>query len=180
MDEIYLRRSVRNYLTTPVEKEKLLAVVKAGTCAPSALNNMSRQFTVISNKDIIKELNSAVAAAIDSETLQRINERTNGNFNFFYSAPVLIVVSTERQAFCPASDCAVALENMFLKAEELGLATCWINQLNALSGDKNVRSVLRKAGVPDSHDVYGSCAIGYSPVPVKRVEEKPNKIVFCD
>ena len=165
MDEIYLRRSVRNYLTTPVEKEKLLAVVKAGTCAPSALNNMSRQFTVISNKDIIKELNSAVAAAIDSETLQRINERTNGNFNFFYSAPVLIVVSTERQSFCPASDCAVALENMFLKA---------------LSGDKNVRSVLRKAGVPDSHDVYGSCAIGYSLVPVKRVEEKPNKIVFCD
>lgn len=101
MDEIYLRRSVRNYLTTPVEKEKLLAVVKAGTCAPSALNNMYRQFTVISNKDIIKELNSAVAAAIDSETLQRINERTNGNFNFFYSAPVLIVVSTERQSFCP-------------------------------------------------------------------------------
>lgn len=180
MKEIYSRRSVRNYLKTPVERDKILTVIKAGTCAPSALNNTERQFTAIINKQLTAKLNNAVASAADEATRQRILSRCNGEFSFFYNAPVLIVVSTSRDALCPAADCAVALENIFLKAEESGLSTCWINQLNSLCGNENVRKVLREAGIPDNHNIYGCCALGYSEAEKKIITEKQNKVVICD
>lgn len=64
MNEIYTRRSARKFSCKLPERDKLLAVVQAGTCAPSALNNMSRQFTVITDKKLIDKLNGAVKAAV--------------------------------------------------------------------------------------------------------------------
>ena len=83
MDELYLRRSVRSYLDKPVEKEKLLDVLQAGTCAPSAMNNKDRQFTAISNKEILGELNAAIEGLLDSSFVERIKGRTCDKFNFF-------------------------------------------------------------------------------------------------
>lgn len=180
MDELYLRRSVRSYLDKPVEKEKLLEILQAGTCAPSAMNNKDRQFTAISNKEILGELNAAIEGLLDNSFVERIKGRTCGKFNFFYNAPVLIVVSTDPNGHCPAADCAVALENMFLKATGLDLATCWINQLVATCDEKQVRKVLTKAGVPENHKVYGACALGYSDAETKKITAKDNKIVICD
>ena len=44
------RRSIRSYRTDPVPEEKLEAVVKAGLMAPSAMNQQSWHFVVISGK----------------------------------------------------------------------------------------------------------------------------------
>lgn len=180
MEELYLRRSVRAYLDKPVEREKLIDVIKAGTCAPSAMNNNERQFTAIVNKDVKAQLCKAVWDTLDKSFRDRILGRTGGAPSFFYDAPVLIIVSTAPNSHCPAADCAVALENMFLKATELGLATCWINQLVSTCDSPAIREVLGKAGVPASHKVYGACALGYSDTPSKKITEKENKIVICD
>lgn len=180
MEELYLRRSVRSYLDKPVERDKLISVIKAGTCAPSAMNNENRQFTAVINKDVLNKLCQAVWDLSDQSFKNRILARTNGNKGFFYNAPVLIIVSTDPNGFCPAADCAVALENMFLKATELGLATCWINQLVSICDQPEIRRALSLAGVPDSHKVYGACALGYSDVTTKKITEKNNKIVVCD
>lgn len=180
MNEIYTRRSARKFSCKLPERDKLLAVVQAGTCAPSALNNMSRQFTVITDKKLIDKLNGAVKAAVGPDEVNAVTERNGGIYSFFYSAPALIVVSTDRNELCPNADCAVALENMFLKAEQLGLSTCWINKLSALCSDHGVRETLTEAGIPLSHDVYGSCAIGYSDINKTPVTSKPNKIIFCE
>ena len=47
MDELYLRRSVRSYLDKPVEKEKLLEILQAGTCAPSSCSTACLEKIVI-------------------------------------------------------------------------------------------------------------------------------------
>ena len=41
-DAIYGRRSVRKFLSKPVPREKLESVLKAGTYAPSAMNDQQR------------------------------------------------------------------------------------------------------------------------------------------
>ena len=65
---------------------------------------------------------STVKAAVGTDEVNAVTERNGGIYSFFYLAPALIVVSTDRNELCPAADCAVALENMFLKAEQLGLS----------------------------------------------------------
>ena len=58
-------------------------------------------------------------------------------------------------------DCACAIENMFLAATSLGIASCWINQLGTTCDDPEVRAYLTSLGVPENHKVYGCVALGY-------------------
>ncbi len=180
MNEIFSRRSIRSYKSLPVEKNKLSEILRAGTFAPSAMNNSDRQFTAIADKEILKELNDAVADLVDENIKARILQRNGGHFSFHYGSPVLIIVSHFENALYPEADCAVALENMFIAAEKEGLCTCWINQLNNICDHPLIRSVLTKAGVNPEHKVYGCAALGYSDAEKTVENKKFNKIVICD
>ncbi len=178
MKEIFARRSTRSYQAREVEEEKLAAVLEAGNFAPSAMNNQNRQFTVILNAEVLQGLNEAVRALSGAETVKRISSRTGDRFSFFYHAPILVVVSHLAGDKNAAADCACSLQNMFLAAEEEGLGSCWINQLNDLCEEPSVRALLDRAGVPGDHRVYGCAALGYveKETPLR---EKTSKIVYC-
>ena len=59
-------------------------------------------------------------------------------------------------------DCACAMENIFLTATSLGLASCWINQLGTTCDDPEVRTFITSLGVPENHKVFGCVALGYA------------------
>lgn len=157
------RRSVRAYKSKKVSREDIEAVMLAGKYAPSALGDGSRMMIAITDEKVLAALNAAVASTVDEATRKRIEGRTkDGKFDFFYGAPVLIVVADDPAVYAPAADCACCLENMFLQAYELGLGTCWINQLVGRSDDPAVSSVLTAAGMKNGYRVYGCCALGYA------------------
>ena len=178
-DEIMLtRRSIRAYLDKPVERAKLDKILRAGAYAPSALNNQARQFIAITDPKILKKLNRAVEKMVDEQTRARIKGRSeSGEFNFFYNAPVLILVTCSVMEKFPAEDCACALENMFLTAHSEGLGSCWINQLSSLSLVEPFNSFLRSIGMKDAYKVYGCCALGYPAVEGKLSKPKLNDII---
>lgn len=178
-DAIMQRRSMRAYLDKPVEREKLDKILQAGAYAPSALNNQNRQFIAITDKKVLSELNKAVESAVDESVRERIKSRSEkGEFNFFYNAPVLVVMTCSRDEIRPAEDCACALENMFLCAYELGLGSCWINQLTAICDLEPISSVLKGLGMKDGNGVYGCAAIGYGAVEGKLSRPKTNEIII--
>ena len=49
LENIYARRSVRNYKPDPVPDEVLLEIIKAGIYAPTARNQQLWRFVVITN-----------------------------------------------------------------------------------------------------------------------------------
>ena len=179
MNEIFTRRSVRKYLSRAVEREKLDEILRAGNYAPSALNNQDRQFTVVSRPEVLERINQAVRNLSDKATVERVSARMNGEFAFFYKAPVLILVSHKANARCPEADCACALENMFLEAKALSLGSCWINQLGPLCDQAEIREILNEIGVPSDHRIFGCAAIGYPAEEGVLLHEKESKIVFC-
>lgn len=179
-DAIFGRRSVRKYLPRAVEIEKLEAVLRAGSYAPSAMNNMSRQFVAITKPELLAALNKAVEKTADEGLVKHIKSRSEtGEFDFFYKAPVLIAVCDDPEQMRPAEDCAIALENMFLAAYDEGLGTCWINQLTDKSDAPEIHSVLTAAGMKDGYRVYGCCALGYAAVKPELVKPKTNEIIIC-
>lgn len=179
MNEIFTRRSCRAYTSEAVEEDKLAKILEAANYAPSAMNNQDRQFTAIVNRDILVRLNAAVENAVSPEAVERIKGRLGGVFSFFYNAPVLIVTSHFDDALEPASDCACALQNIFLEATSLGLGSCWINQLSSLCDDPAVRAVLTEAGIPCDQKIFGCAAIGYPATEGKLFKAKESKIVVC-
>jgi nitroreductase len=48
------------------------------------------------------------------------------NFDIFYKAPVLVVISAAAESPWAVEDCSLAAENLMLAARALGLGTCWI------------------------------------------------------
>ena len=178
-DAIYGRRSVRKFLSKPVPREKLESVLKAGTYAPSAMNDQQRQFIAVTDRGALERLNEAVERAADDDTRARIKGRSeSGEFSFFYCAPALILVCDSGTAPRPAEDCACALENMFLAALDEGLGSCWINQLTDLSVRPEVREVLIELGMRENCKVYGCCALGYSAAEPVLLKPKTNEIII--
>jgi len=114
------RRSIRAYKNTPVERDTLLSVLEAGRLAPSARNRQDWHFTVVLNH----ELRTRLAQACNGQSMVA-------------QAPAAIVMwcGKEDTMSCKQSaatvDCSIALSFMILKAEELGLGTCWLGAFNA-------------------------------------------------
>ena len=58
LEGIYSRRSLRHYTTDPVTREDLLEIMKAGSWAPSGLNNQPWRFVLVSNSSVRDTLSS--------------------------------------------------------------------------------------------------------------------------
>ena len=165
---ILSRRSCRFYTNQPISPENLHMILTAGTHAPSAMNSQTRQFTVLRTRE-----NIAVLAEAAGIVLGR------SNYDLFKPA-VLVIVSDD--AINPNSgfDCACALENIFLMAHELGIGSCWINQMKDAENHPSVRKLLSDFGVPPAHHVYGMAALGYAAVPASNMDKSKQVIHFAD
>lgn len=146
LDGIYTRRSVRGYTDQPVEREQLMEIIRAGTWAPSGLNNQPWRFVIVRGKDAREKL-------ADFTKYRTIIE----------SAPVCIVVFIDRDAmYNEVKDhqaMGACIQNMLLAAHALGLGAVWLGEI--LNNAENVRVVL---ALPPEMELMSVVAIGHPSV----------------
>jgi nitroreductase len=147
------RRSIRRFLETPVEREKVLACLEAARLAPSASNVQPWTFIVVDEPG----LREAVARATFGKLL---------SFNrFTLQAPVLVAVVTETSVRTSVGglvrgrpygliDIGIAAQHFCLRAEELGLGTCMLGWFDE-------KSVKRLLGVPRQKHLDMIITLGY-------------------
>lgn len=169
-ENIITRRSTRKYLDKEVSQELLEKIIETGRYAPSGGNSQSNHFLVIQNKQIIDHLVKMVERAFSqmeiTENMYRslqnsINLSKKGGYVFCYNAPVLIIVANKKDYGNNQADCALALENMMLEANELDLGSCYINQLKWLNENQKILSYLQSLGMNEDERVYDSLIVGY-------------------
>lgn len=169
-ESIITKRSTRKYLDKEVSQELLEKIIETGIYAPSGGNSQSNHFLVIQNKKIIDHLVKMVERAFSqmeiTENMYRslqnsINLSKKGGYVFCYNAPVLIIVANKKDYGNNQADCALALENMMLEANELDLGSCYINQLKWLNENQKILSYLQSLGMNEDERVYGSLIVGY-------------------
>ena len=130
---VRVRSSIRGYLGTPVDQEKLDLILEAARLAPTAANR--QPFRIIVVRD--QALRRALAAAYSRE--------------WFYNAPIILVVCgvpsevwVRADGFdCLATDAAIVTDHLTLQAADLGLGTCWIANFDP-------EEVSRVLGLPDN------------------------------
>lgn len=159
---IYHRRSIRSYKPAQITDEELQTIVSAGCMAPSAMNQQSWHFTVLQNKDVIDRL-----VALGKQVLGR-----DDSFAPFYGAPTVVLAFGQRDAISPVSDAALAMENMFLAADSIGIGSCWINFVIKLFETPEGAAFQKELGVPEGYRSVGSFILGY---PQEQPEAKPRK-----
>jgi len=176
-ENIYLRRSVRDYKPNDVPDDIIRELIKVGTYAPSAGNKQPWRFVVIKNRERIARLSGrakklwldTVGEKSNPDVKMLANAMKMPEFNIFYNAPVLILIFAAPGAFSPQDDCAAAAENMMLAARSLGISSCWIGFGMPLGSDE---AVLQELKVPEDHRLMAPLIFGY---PVKDVQIAPQR-----
>jgi nitroreductase len=177
---IHERRSTRRFTDKQISSEQLDALLDAAIWAPSGSNSQSWLFTAIQKEDVLLQLNELVREgfqhwAPDDDYPGKLHAKEfsqKDGYNFYYHAPTLIIASNRPNYENAMADCSLALENIFLAAQSLGLGSCYINQLHWLRDDPGVRAYLLELGIPKEHTICSSAAIGFidaeSTAPVRK------------
>lgn len=93
----------------------------------------------------------------------------NPDFNIFYHAPALIVISAPDGPWI-VEDCALAAENLMLAACAAGLGTCWIGFAQGWLATAEGKSVLK---LLDGLVPVAPIIVGYPKDGIPAVPRKP-------
>ena len=188
--EIYKRRSIRKYQDKPISRQDILDIIESGTKAPSSKNRQPWKFIAVQGEEKEEMLNAFRAGISREETgdarLPGSREYIAGakyTVKILEQTPVVIFVvnplgkglfraqTTEERIYdiCNIQSVGAAIQNMLLRAVELGLGALWI--ANTCFAYTELTAFL---GTP--HQLTGVVAIGYpdeepSPRPRKPFDE---------
>jgi nitroreductase len=158
------RFSVRNYHSTPVEKEKLQEVVEAALLAPSAVNFQPWRFIVVTDKELLTKLYDCY------------------HREWLRTAPACIVAIGDHDKgwHRPVDgkdytdiDVTIAIDHLMLAATEIGLGTCWICHFNS-------EKCAELFNLSENFEPLALIPIGYpnvEPIPEKR-RKTADQLVF--
>ena len=130
-EAILNRRSVREYTSEAVGEATVKRLIAAAVQAPSAINKQPWTFTVIRDRRLLEQVSHAaklhmLATTSPQEIEVFRSQLEDPQFEIFYHAPALIVISGRSAGPWITEDCALAAENLMLAAYAEQLGTCWI------------------------------------------------------
>ena len=136
-EAIIKRRSVRKYQSQPVPRELIGQVLEAATLAPSGKNAQPWEFIVLEGqeKDTIADMMEAGAEQL--EAMSGSSGSVRNSARIIREAPVVIMVYNPRKRegagplqqvlwTVDTQSVGAAIQNLLLKAVELGLGSVWI------------------------------------------------------
>jgi nitroreductase len=160
MSAIFERRSVRDFLSRPVEPEKIERILRAGFAAPSAHNRQPWEFMVISARE---DLDAIAAMSPYAHMCARA------------AAAIVPCVNLQKGEAAPedtwwVQDLSAATENILLQIVEEGLGGVWLGWYP----DKNrTRDFSVRFKLPSHILPFSVIALGYpakTPVPADRFD----------
>ena len=169
------RRSVREYSGQSVDQATILHLIDAAVHAPSAVNEQPYTFTVVRDQDVLERVSRGakvhmLATMAGNPHADRFRMRlSDPNFQVFYHAPALILISGIAQGPWIVEDCALAAENLMLAAYSAGLGSCWIG---FSQGFLNTGEGKRLLDLPEACVPVAPIIVGY---PKARAPAVPRK-----
>ncbi len=142
------RRSIRKYLRTPVETEKLEMLIEAALRAPSSMGTNPWEFVVVTDPSVLEKLSKA---------------KPHGA-TFLKNAPLAIIVCADPdKSTVWIEDASIAAIYIHLAAESLELGSCWIQIRDRMynetrSAEDYISEIL---DIPKNLKVEAMIAIGH-------------------
>ena len=159
--EIMCRRhSYRGrYKSTPVPREDLTAIMKAGLAAPSGCNQQTTSLIAVDDPAVLDKIRAVIDPPVGE------------------TAPAAIFVLTQRiNAYrdkCFAvQDYSAAIQNMLLAIVELGYQSCWYEG-HITDDDRICDKVARILNVPAGYDLVCFLPVGVAESLPVGPEKKP-------
>lgn len=194
MGSIEDRRSIRRFKNAVVERKKLETILQAGLQAPSPKNRQPWRFVVITDKGMKTELVDSMRKEIHMQIKEKADrmdiQASLETMDIIDQAPVLILVCYEWGMTEQHDDgvnwqmaakdleavelqaIGASVENMLLKAEELGIGSLWCGDILYAYG-----TISKYSELP----VVSAVCLGYKDeMPEARAKKSVSELcVFC-
>ena len=146
-EAIQSRRSIRRFKQKPIKTETLKKLVNAGRLAPSAANLQPVEYLVINDKSLCSEIFETItwAGYIQPPWRPDIDERP--------TAYIIMLIRDKNNKFY-TRDVSLASENIVLTAEEEGIGSCIICNIDR----EKIKKTLK---IPETYLVDSLIALGY-------------------
>ena len=175
-DMIEKRRSIRKFSGEPVTREQIEIMVRAAGRAPSAKNRQPWKYIVYTGEEKAKLLDVMEKALEKEQAEHRLLPQSAygipdafNTLRIMREAPVTIIVmntngqspyeaiATDRRVaeICDSLSIGASIENLLLKATELGLGTLWI--ANTCFAYDNLMEAIGEPG-----QLIGAVAVGHA------------------
>lgn len=153
LEIIEKRSSARAYSEEKPTQAELDAILEAGLQAPTGMNQKEIRFSVVDG-------DNPILAELDEEK-RRLRGQEKQPHNFYYEAPVLIFLSAEDDFKWSKVDAGIAVQNMALAAESLGLGNLIIGCVyDALRGEKK-EYFSQALQIPEGYSFEIALAVGH-------------------
>lgn len=141
------RRSVRSYMEESVPEEKIDQILKAGLLSASGKNLKPWEFIVVRDKEVLAKLTGSRAA---------------GAAMLEHADCAIIVAGDTEKTDVWTEDCSVAMANMHLMADSLGIGSCWVQgRLRMASDGRTTEAYIRELlGIPKQYGVEAILSLG--------------------
>ena len=155
------RRSIRRYKEQQITDDELTTVLEAGTWAPTGHGTQDPVIIAVQNKELRDKLSRMNAEIFKVES------------DPYYGAPTIVLVFASKDSHNRERDASLVLGNMMLAAHSIGLASCWINRVDAMFETEEGKQIMQELNLPDTLAGVGSLALGYASSQPRTV--KPRK-----
>ncbi len=182
IENILMRRSIRDYLETPLSEQSIRKIIDAGRYAPTGLNLQPWRFVVVQNKEMLKKLSNYAQPILvknlegrnDAGAVNFLKRVQDKNFNLFYNAPVLILVIGSKNNALTDYDCSMCAGNMMLAAQSLGIGSCWIGGAAVIQHSEELMEELK---ITKDYKIVAPLIFGY-PKTMPPIPEKRDPVIF--
>lgn len=142
------RRSIRKYLPQKVEPEKILQIIKAALMSPASKRSNPWEFIVVQDREMLQKL---------------ADSRPHGSQLLAESPLGIVVVADTEKSDVWVEDASIAAIIMQLQAQDLGLASCWVQVFkrdkdNQTTTEEYIKKLLN---IPSKYAVLNILSIGY-------------------
>ncbi len=153
LETIARRSSTRGYTAEALTEDEINKLIETGLQAPTGANKQEIHFTVLKGDNpVLSEIQAEMAALRNLDKVEH---------NFYYEAPTVIMISAETGYKWSVLDSGIAVENMALAAEEMGLGNLIIGCIyDALHGEKK-KYFEEKLAFPENYEFEIALAVGH-------------------
>lgn len=165
------RRSIRKYLETKVEREKLEKIAEAGIFAPNPGGRQGTKIIMIDDAELIEKIGIVNAdcenrnwggSSVSAEQPSIIDDLSIRSG--FYGAPALgiVCVPEARKSFVNVIGSAfVCAENMVLEAYSLGVSSCIVGRAEATFRHPEIAALREKWDLDKDYVPLVFVCLGY-------------------
>ena len=147
LDMMRSRRSIRKYTEEEIPEESLTKILQAGLLSESGKAKRPWEFIVVKDKAMLDELAGC----------------REGGVAMLKEAKCAIVVIGDAEAQDVwVEDCSVAMTNMHMMADHLGVGSCWLQgRLRNADADTTTEEYVRaRLGFPEKYKLQAILVLG--------------------